>query len=252
MRKLSTILLISILAVFLAAGSAMAVPFTYGSSGEKSLQTILDEMTVTPSGASSVNVLTDSVADDTDSSWQITATGSSVATIVIELAGYAGTNSFGVYNGINSVQLFDGAASQGNSVTIGLWDNLDGTYNVEKNSANTGVVWNSPTFGYYLDTPGETFFSDTTLNPDDTDHMVAFQGEGDWFQIPNRPAGTWTVDEYVLAWEDLYNGGDKDYNDFVVMVESVQPIPEPATMLLFGTGLIGLAGIGRKKFFQKS
>ena len=39
-----------------------------------------------------------------------------------------------------------------------------------------------------------------------------------------------------------------DYQDYVI--NKTAPVPEPTTMLLFGTGLIGLIGLGRKKILN--
>ena len=49
---------------------------------------------------------------------------------------------------------------------------------------------------------------------------------------------------------DISTGGPFNHL-FRVSSSALTPVPEPTTMLLLGSGLIGLAGYGRKKFFKK-
>jgi hypothetical protein len=62
------------------------------------------------------------------------------------------------------------------------------------------------------------------------------------------------VDEIVGGTNNIFNIGSNPitiYYDGGELTLPGQPVPEPATMILLGSGLIGLAGYGRKKFFKK-
>jgi len=230
-------------------------PVTFGWSwdGGYSLQNVLDSITVippSPGPGSSVNVLNDTILDSWDSLWQIGGQGQSAATLVIEIAGYAPSNIFGIYdaaNPANLVPIFTGGATAGARATVTI--ETDGSVWVVQTypvvgGGDTTVDFAGNLFGFYLNTPNGTFYSDTLLNTDNFDHLRAYQGKGiDTIQVGTSSAGLWQTDTYALAWEDLLNGGDQDYQDMVLMVESLMPVPVPAAVLL---GILGLGVAGWK------
>jgi hypothetical protein len=235
------LLILLFAALCLSATPAMA---------EMTIQQVFDSITIGPNpGVSSVQDPADRLQEGNDAYWSIQGTGTSAATVVIEIAGNAPFNSFGIFDATNaavSVQVFAGAAAQGAQAAI----SLTGDGSVSVNFVDTGVDFAGNLLGFYLDTGGANpnrFYSRTSLNADGKDHLYAYRGEGDKIQIPGLLAGIWSADEYALAFEDTLGGGDMDHNDFIALVESVNPVPVPAAVLLGFLGL-GAAGLRLRRF----
>jgi hypothetical protein len=106
--------------------------------------------------------------------------------------------------------------------------------------------WSSfgDTFGFYFEVTntGHTYYSDSSLNSTAAEQanehiLVAFNGTNSAF----------------IYLEDLPGLGDQDFQDMVIQGIDVAPapVPEPGTMVLLGVGLLGIAGLHRKRLSKK-
>jgi len=220
-------------------------PVAIGSSSEPSLQSIIDGLF----GPSWGSVLTDQSVNGV---WRSsTSQGTTIPTIVAEFAANAPINKFGIWFGtdVGSVWTYDlllGPASVATDAAIRI---DEGRLRVGSSDiASCGVSVNCTSwvydsritanrFGFYFQTGAQArAYSIDQLNNPVLPRVLSFQ-QG-------------STSNWALAYEDLLLG-DADYNDMVVKIESITPVPEPTTVALMLAGL-GLLGLRARVVSQRS
>jgi hypothetical protein len=178
------------------------------------------------------------------------------ATIVLEQASYESNmgiydftvDSYGNVTIHDTLEIFAASNEPGiltgsQTVNFDLINNIafiddDGItgYSVTDTQSNIGQ-----NFGFYLEVTNthNTFYSHVSENADGVDHLAVFETAGQ--------GGSTNSFDLILAWEDLYNGGDEDYTDMVVAINDISAVSEPGTLALLGLGLFGLGAARRKQ-----
>lgn len=230
MKKTLLLSLISVLACGVLVSNAFALTTTINprwapvgtETAERNLEDILNDLY----GAGNYV----RIDDDMDKIWKLTDVTGEVSAQA-KYAGYG--ESFGyVTDSTPFDQLF--------FVPSGSWGNFDNGDNpdVMKNKVYTDTI-TAPIFKLAIDGDGKNaplWTSDFGDNGGE-DHMVTFK-------IINGDS----KGNYVVGWEDVsMRFSDRDYNDLVVELKGMKPVPEPGTVILLGIGLLGMGIIVRKR-----
>ncbi len=143
------------------------------------------------------------------------------------------------------------------SLALGDWLNSPTTLNLNWSFSSIPSTWtiNDETAIIYKINAGSTGLDNVILNLGvDNGIFVWFDGmfEEGWLAPGGSTLGEYSLDFGSLTAGDHFlqilredHGGGTGFN--ISMTGDIAPVPEPATMLLLGTGLAGLASARRKK-----
>jgi len=227
MKRFSKVLVLLFLSLFVVSASAIAVPITGGD-----LQSVLNRW---------------NLDDETDQmempeGWVLTtaSSGSNMTfyyenpdNLLFGIYSTAGGEEATVFGAINTPVAKSVVSFDPGEILVVNYKDANNNLLATKEYDFTGKA-----FGFWISDGSKKYYSDAKLNDFDGDGVG-----GDIALLAYKADDA----SYVFA-GDL--DGTGDFDNIVTQAESIKPVPEPATMILFGLGLIGAAGLGRKKLYN--